>query len=473
MEINSNTHIKVINNFFIFLLTILAIYYGRERCLFFDGADRLYEAIVYKKIFFGHSRFPTMLNGIIPWIISYISNSPIYILWGYIINYAFTPLIFFFIFRFFFKDEYLVTFFIVGLILFYTILIFHPNHDVLFSYYYTILLYSFLKKVHYSTKYYSYWVFFLSLLFSFSHQSQVPTTIILLLYLKYYQKSEYPLVKVFSIFFATIAIKIFLFSNSYEIGIYSRITDATHQIKMLIYSPLIKTYFQSFYTVNLVVTLVLLVTSYILIKSKKIELIIFIVLNFIFTLLFITFFFNEYPYNFCTEGYLKGSTLLLSIVFLDYFIFNSMITPLIRNTVMMICYILTIIIILLNGINYKIYHNNIEKMSENIKNNTIYVSQPAKDIEQYFILHRQSALINLIENRNCDYFQYCKDSNDIHNNHVYTLDVENGKLCFGEKAKIESPDYNLKRILDTQGSLIFELTNIHTRLNYKKYIYNN
>lgn len=471
-ENKCNINIMYINNIFIIIILFMSVYFGRERSMIFDGADRLYEAIAYKHIFFGHLRFPTMLNGILPWMLSYIYDTPIVILWSYILNYTITPLLFFVIYRYFFKDEYLVTFFIVGLILFYTILFFHPNHDVLFSYYYTILLYSYLRKIPHTSKYYYYILFFLFTLFVFSHPSQVPSVVILLLYMKIYQKNKYSFIKVFSIFFTILAIKILIFSDNYEIGIYSKIMDAPQLFSTLFYSPLIKTFFQSFYTVNIVVTIVLIITSFVLVKSNKVELLFIILLNIIFTLIFITFFFQDYPYNFCTEGYLKGATLLLSIVFLDYFVYNSSISQRIRKMVLGICYILTIFIIMLNGINYKVYYNNIKQMSKNIKANTIYISETAIDIEQYYILHRVSALINLTENKNCNYFQYFKNKESIKEDDVFIKDVQHGKLCFGNKIIIEYPNDNLKTILDTQGKLIFELTNIKIRINYNKYRYN-
>lgn len=471
MQILISNKTKLINTVYVVILFLLGICYGKIRSELFDGADRLYEAIAFKINFFGHSRFSTTLNGIIPWIVANIHDNPKWVLYAFILNYSLTPFVFFLIFRYYFKDEYLVTFYLVGLTLFYTIIFFHPNHDALFGYYYVILLYGYLKKYNLKHKFYFHSIFIISVLFAFSHPSQVPSALILLLYLKVYQKNSFPFLKVMGLFFLALAIKILIFSNSYEAGIYSEMADFSTRIISLFYSPLIKTFFASLYTINLVVSFVFLITAYVLFKSNRKELLFIIIIHIFFNLFFITFFFQDYPYVFATEGYLKGSTFLLSIIFLDYFLFNSTYSIKIRNTVLTSVYLISLIIIVLNGFSYIAYFNNISNIASKLNQNTVYVSPDAQKIEQYFILHRQSALMNLTEQNKCFYFQYLKDTSEGFNS-VMERDIKDNKLCFGLKPFFKNPDVEIKRVLDTQFDLIFDLTNLEKRMNYKKYIYN-
>lgn len=462
---------KKINTIYVIILFFSGLYYGEIRSELFDGADRLYQAIVFKNNYFAHNRFSTILNGILPWITAQFGASPKTILYAFVLNYSLTPFAFFLLFRYYFKDEYLVTFYLIGLTLFYTILFFHPNHDALFGYYYAILLYAYLRNTSSFQKNYTFIVFILCLLFAFTHQTLVPSVVLLLLYLKFYQKNDFPLIKVFSIFFATLALKILLFSNSYEVGIYSEMVDFKERISSILKSPLVKSFLESFYTINIVISFVILIITYTVYKAKKTELLFIVILQILFNLVFIAFFFQHYPYVFATEGYLKGTTLLLSIVFIDYFLVSTNYSYMLRNSVLAIIYTATIIIILLNGINYKNYFNNLSKMANELTQNTVYYSKDAQKIEQYFILHRQSALINLTKNNKPYYFQYINDSTEYYHN-MMDRDINANKLSFGIAPKIVQPDSTTKRILDTQFDLIFDLTNLEKRLKYKSYIYN-
>ena len=285
-----NNSIKYINTSYSIILFFLGLYYGKIRSELFDGADRLYEAIAFKNNYFAHYRFSTTLNGIIPWIVANIHDNPQWVLYAFILNYSLTPFVFFLIFRYYFKDEYLVTLYLVGLTLFYTIIFFHSNHDALFAYYYTIVLYAFLKKSTTNQKYY-YYLFFICILLAFTHQTIIPSVVLLLLYLKFYQKINYPLFKSLGLLSIALIIKIFIFSNSYEIGIYSEMTDFKSRFFSLFHSPLIKTFFTSFYSINIVVTIVFLINFFVILKSKNKELLGIIILHIIINLLFIAFFF--------------------------------------------------------------------------------------------------------------------------------------------------------------------------------------
>ncbi|MBK9329163.1 MAG: hypothetical protein IPM95_07585 [Sphingobacteriales bacterium] len=296
--------------------------------------------------------------------------------------------------------------------------------------------------------------------------------VVLLLYLKLYQKNDYPLVKIFSLLGIAFLLKIVLFSSGYEKGIILRILEFKNRLGSLFHSPLILTFLKSLYTINIVVTFVFLITSYILIKLRHAKLLFLIAVHILLTLLYITFFFPEYPYTFGPEGYIKGANILLSIAFMDYFLYNADFSEMRRNTVLGITYISTFIIILLNGVNYKIYFNNLKVIANNIDKNTIYVSADAENLEHYYILHRHSALINSTENGKCCYFQYVNDSSD-YINPVMANDIKNGKLCFGDMPIITAPDMETKRVLDNQFFLIFDLTNLKTRFRFKEYMYHN
>ncbi len=465
-------YIKIINSLYVFILFISGIYFGKIRSELFDGADRLYEAIAFKHNFFGHYRFSTAVNGILPWIIANLGGSPQWILYGFMLNYALTPAVVFLILRYYFKDEYLVTFYLISLTLFYTLTFFHPNHDILIGFYYLTILYSYLKNTTPDNKYYYVVVFILCIFLSFTHLTQIPCAVVLLLYLNLYQKKDYPIVKIFSLLGFAVIIKMVLFSSGYEKGIILRILEFKNRMDGLFYSPLIITFLKSFYTINIVVTFVFLITSYILLKLNHKRLLLFIAAHILLTLLYITFFFPEYPYTFGTEGYLKGANILLSIAFLDYFIFNTDYSEKKRNAILTITYISTLIIIFLNGINYKIYYNNLKIIANNITKNTIYVSADAKNLEHYFILHRHSALINSTENNKCFYFQYINDSTN-YLNPVMERDIKNKKMCFGEKPVFAIPDNETRRVLDNQYFLIFDLTNLSTRFRFKDYTFNN
>ncbi|MFN8236836.1 MAG: hypothetical protein U0T77_01580 [Chitinophagales bacterium] len=469
---NNNKSIKTINTLYVFILFVLGIYFGKIRSELFDGADRLYEAIAFKHNFFGHYRFSTAINGILPWIIAQLGGSPEWILYGFILNYALTPAIVFLILRYYFKDEYLISFYLISLSLFYTLTFFHPNHDILIGFYYLTLLYSYLKHTSPDNKYYYVVVFILCILLSFTHLTQIPCAIVLLVYLNIYQKKDYPVLKIGSLLGIAVLIKVLFFSSGYEKGIIFRILEFKDRLEGLLYSPLIITFIRSFYTINIVVTGVLILTSYLLIKAHQKRLLFFIVAHMLLTLLYITFFFPEYPYTFGTEGYLKGANILLSIAFLDFFLYHATVSQRIKTVVLGSIYAVTLIIILLNGINYKIYYNNLKQIANNLNKNTIYVSPGAEKLEHYYILHRHTALINTTENDKCYYFQYISDSTN-YINEVLANDIKNNKLCFGEKAEMAIPDTETKRVLDKQYFLIFDLTNLKTRFRFNEYTYHN
>ena len=462
--------IRHINTIYAIILFFLGIFFGKIRSELFDGADRLYEMIAFKINYFGHFRFSTNLNGILPWIISHFTDSPNLILYSFILNYSLTPFLFLLLFRHYFKDEYLVTFFLLGLTMFYTILFFHPNHDVLFGYYYTILLYGFLRNRSSHEKLYLFKVFIICILYAFTHQSQFPSTILLIFYLKYFQKKDLPLFKIITLLLSAFIIKLLFFTNGYEMGIYSEIFEFKDRLLYVLKSPLIITFLKSFITTNIMVSFVFFVTAYVLIKNKNNSLLFFIIIHVFFTLGFIAFFFPNYPYVFATEGYLKGATLILSIVFIDLIVFNPKFILFHNNIICLsITYAGTIVVIWLNGINYSMYYDNIKYISQKLKCNTVYYNINAQNLEQYFILHRESALINLTENNKCYYFQYVNDTFQI-TNQVVRRDISNDKLCFGKERVIEIPSKDIKALLDNQYSLIFNLTDLKSREMYQNSI---
>lgn len=461
---------KTINSLYFLLLFVMCIYYGVERTMLFDGADRLYEMIAFKNIYFNHYRFSTGINGIIPWIFRLFTVDAKFIMWGFILNYAFTPLFVFIILRYYFKNEYLVTFYLVSTSLFYTTLFFHPNHDILLGFHYIFLLYGFLFTKHYSeTKYYLLIVFLLCICVSFTHPTQLPAAFLLLLYLKYIQKNDYPLIKVLLLFFLSIFIKMQFFSNSYEKGIFLRALDFKERFIGMFSSLLVDEFFRSLITINIVSTFVMLLLFYSLLNNRKYFLLGLIFMQLVITLLYISFFYGFYPYSFCTEGYIKGASILIAVAFLDYFLYKE------KNInftafILAIIYAFTLLITNLNGVNYKIYYNNLSKMTKKITKNTIYVSADAKDIDHYFILHRHSALINMVENDRCNYFQYIKDSTNWIND-IYIKDIADGKFCFKENPIYLQPDSTTKQILDKQYDLLFNLVKFKSFRKLKEYTY--
>lgn len=463
--------LKKINTAYLCILFLIGLLFGKERTLFFDGAVRFYELIAFNVNYFNHYRFPTSLNGIIPWIIHQFNSDPVWALWGFTLNYSVTPVLFFFLLRYYFKSEYLVTFFLISISLLNTILFFHPNHDALFGIYYTVLLFAFLIKFNPAeTKYYYPVVFLLLLLFSFTHVSQVPAIAALILYLKYFQKKSIPVLPVLLLFVIALSVKIFLFSSSFEQDIMLRVVDLKSRISAMFTSELVKDFLKSLYSVNLATTLTLISILVLLKNQKKLILALLVILFLVFTVLFISFFYGFYPYNFGTEGYMKGAALIISVVFMDYFIQNDFYRSYVKKLSVLALYSLTLIIIILNGVNYKMYYHNLSKMAKEIKRNTIYVSETAKNLDHYYILHRHSALINMIENKRCEYFQYITDSTNWENGE-YVKDTTDAKFCFGIKPVFEKPDSEIKTILDKQFDLIFKLTDYKVRFNLTDYKY--
>ena len=134
-------------------------------------------------------------------------------------------------------------------------------------------------------------------------------------------------------------------------------------------------------------------------------------------------------------------------------------------------YGLTIILIFLNGINYRLYFNNLKDIASNLTKNVIYISEDAKNIEHYFILHRESALINLTENNKCFYFQYVNNLEYSKTNQVYERDLKSNRICFSKPVEIVIPNSDIKHILDNQYYLIFDWSNLNQRLGLINNLY--
>jgi len=468
MELKNIKEIRFINSVYFILLNILSIYFGKYRCVFFDGADWIYEIIAHKNNYFPHFRFAVAINGILPWIVCHFTTSMNYIVWSFIINYMLIPVLLFLYLRYFIKDEKLVLLFLISTSLFYTTTFFHPNHDIFCGYFYIIILYSILQNREKFKRYFSALCITLIFLIAFTNIIQLLSFMLILIYLKIRtEKSDK-----FNLLFASAIVFAFLktvvFSSGYEKGVMSNVLDFKSRFSAIFTSSLFSSYLDSLFNINIAATFVFLITIYAVIKAKQPILILLVISEFLGIVLFTSFFFGYYPYCFGTEGYIKTASVLISIVFIDYYILRDSYAANKRTMAVAIIYTTTFFFIIINGINYKRYYTNINNIARTLNQNTVFISDSIYKGEHFYILPRESAIINLLENNRCYFFAYSKDSASW-KNQTFPTDLHETAFCFRQGYIFKQADDNIKQTLNSEYNLIFELTN-SKRWNNTPYI---
>lgn len=448
-------YIKLINSIFIAIITLFSIYFGKERSVFFDGADWLIEIIRNNNNYTPHYRFAVGINGILPWVSSYFTKDIHIILNAFIINYAITPVFFFFLIRYYFKSEEFVTIFLLGFCFLHLLVFFHPNHDAVTGYYYLLLFTAFLslKNPNIENNYY-FKIFVLSLLVALTHLTQYIFLIIITYYIYYYNNNKFLLKKVLCIVLFSLFLKLTILSSGYETGRYLETLSFFTKIDETFNSILVSTFYKSLIHYNIPLSILLILIFIKIVPNKQYKVfIIFILVPLLFILYFMSYFFGAWPHSFASEGYFKSAIIIPILMFVNFYIFNEKINTIVRYLLLISFYCSSIFLLYTHGQNYTKYYNNFAYVAEKIDKNTIFVHPEINMLEEFYIMHRHSTLINMIENNKCHYFHIINDTTNWVNN-AYKQDTLAGGFCFKEKPIFKEPDSHIIRKINSQYNLI-------------------
>jgi hypothetical protein len=445
-------NVKLLNTLFLLVLTSLSLYFGKERSVFFDGADWIYEVIINNNNYTPNYRYSVGVNGIMPWICSFFTKDIHVIMHAFILNYAITPILVFLLLRYYFKEERFVTLFILGSCLLHTRIFFHPNHDALTGYYYLLILTSFiiLKDYRYERNYYLK-LFFLCTLVVLTHLTQYIFLFIIVFYVYLYENKNLPIKSVLMLAGGTLLIKFVLLSSGYELGMYSKMSNIFQSFGTIFNSLLTQTFYRRVLTFNLPLLAVLVLIVGKLFIDKKYIQIAFCVLPLLFILYLMSFYFGKWPYVFIHEGYFKSAIIIPILIFIRYYLADA--KKLASTLILVMIYSFSIFVLINHGNHYKAYYNNINFVNKQVNSNTIFVSNKLYNLEENYTLHRHSAFINMMENDKCSYFQIAQDSISWQNR-SYINDTIEGGLCFKLPAKFSIPSEEIIETLNAQKELI-------------------
>ena len=453
-NMNDSQHItvKTFNTLFLFIVTLFALYFGKERSVFFDGADWLYEIIKNNNNYTPHYRFSVGINGILPWICSFFTKDVNLILDAFILNYALTPIFIFLVLRYYFKDEKFVTLFVLGQCLFHTRVFFHPNHDALTGYYYLLIFTAFIISKNPNTeKRYYIKASFLCFLVVLTHLTQYIFLYIIVFYVYYYENNHINVKRILKIATLLLIFKILFLSSGYEVALYKKAPNILVSLKQTFNSCLTRSFYKSLLTFNLSFFIVFIFISAILILNRKYTLFLFILFPFLFILYFMSFYFGKWPHTFAQEGYFKSAIIIPILVLINNSNYKKYIY--LFYVILIISSITFFYTIFHHGNNYKKYYQNINYVASHLRSNTIYFSSNIFDNEENYILHRHSTLINMIENNRCYYYQAIQDTFNWQNN-SYIQDTIAGGFCFKEKPQFSIPSDSVLYRINAQKNLI-------------------
>lgn len=392
---NKYNIIKYINLIYFLFILLIGLYFGKERAIFCDGSNALYDIIADNKLYYANGRFGTIINYILPWIANQFHASLKTIVYLLSINYLILPIITFLFLRYKQKDIKYEIAFLIGFSIINWQTFFYPIHDYWTGFYLFYLLYPVIDKKNTKTSSYII-VLVLIIIIVLCHLNTLVALFFGIIFL-YLNQNINKKSLVFYMCFITIGFltKQYFFADGYETDFLQISQFSKEHLWLYLSSDFFRTLPQTFISTNINFTILFIATIAVLLFKKKYKLLVFVTGSFILTILLLSFLFRDYPYTVYLEGQLKSTTMFFGIVFsciLFSTVNNTNISLLIGNCIFSV-------FLLINGGNiFKNHYNYVNETCKKFTTNTyLYTSKDICPLE-FIVLPRHSIIINQLEN---------------------------------------------------------------------------
>lgn len=389
-----------INLIYFFAITFLAFYFGKERVIFCDGANALYDMFTQKTLYYGSNRIATVINYILPYFTTNFGFSLKITVYALILNYTILPIFVFAFLRYKqqsikYELSFLVTFTFFNWQTYY-----YPIHDYWTGFYLFFILYRLIDDTPFflNKKLIDKIIIFLIIFILLSHIN----TIISLFFLFFYLVSDRKITNVVFIKYCLLLIGCFLFKilflhAGYENGFLSLSNLNPTVLATIPQSILFKTFFQSLFNTNFNF-LILLIFFYTIAVVEKKNRLLFAFSLILFTTAFILFIvFKDYEYTVYAEGQFKSTTIVLSIIAVSIFLSNYKENRLF-NFAIFLNYLFSILVLINGGNGFAEHYQFISKSCKEFKKNVFLTSKKNICPLEFIVLPKHSLIINQLEN---------------------------------------------------------------------------
>ncbi len=419
MDNKNIRYIKLVNLLYFIIIILIAIFFGKERAIFVDGSNALYDIATKKILYYGENRISTTINYVFPLIATYLGCSLKTIVYSLAANYLVLPIAVFIFLRY--KQvsiKYELTFlFTFSFLNFQTY--FYPIHDYWTGFYLFFALYRIIDddSLTLKPKTKQFLIFFFIVAIFFSHINTVLSLGFLFIYLfidKRLDKTQF--FRLCGFIVLIFLSKVFFFKSGYEGGFInsdnfklSFLLDLKNSLVLKGFGPTLLTFNLNF--------LLLLVGFYILaLIKKKFKLIAVFTFILLAVLFIIAYMFREFEYNVYTEGHFKSTMMVLSIIFINLF-YDLFKEKIVVHIPIILAYTFSTVILIMGGNTFAKHYNFINETVQQFDKN-VYLSDEIPEMcpLELVVLPRHSLIINTIENKkkNC-LFGIINDEVFVHN----------------------------------------------------------
>lgn len=394
-------YIKLTNLLYFIAIILIALVFGKERAIFVDGSNALYDIIADKKVYFGSNRIATFFNYILPLLATYLGMSLKAIVYSLAINYLLLPIATFAFLRYKqtslqYEIAFLFTFTFFNWQTYY-----YPIHDYWSGFYILFILYRIVDDRSFVIKnriLHLFWIMLLTMIILFSHISMIVSVFFLTGYLFLTKRIDLKSTIVYTGFLTFIFLfKTFFFKAGYETGFLKLENFKPDNLIQALHADLATTLLPTFLQTNLNFTL-LVIGFFILGIFKRDWIKVSLFALFMIAAFFIALvLFKDYEYSIYAEGQIKTITIVLPMIFIDLLFQHG--KNKLLPTVITFSYIFSFFI-LLNGGNLMAAHYNFVSNTCKQFNKTVYFISDREDLcpLEFIVLPRHSIIINQIEN---------------------------------------------------------------------------
>lgn len=450
-----------INLFYFLAIIFLAFFFGKERVIFCDGANALYDMYTQKTLYYGSNRIATVINYLLPYFTTNLGLSLKTTVYALVINYTILPVLVFVFLRYKQSSIKYELSFLFAFTFFNWQTYYYPIHDYWTGFYLFFVLYRLIDDtdVFLNKKLINKLIAFLVVFILFSHINTIVSLFFLFFYLVVDKKiSNISFLKYCALLAGCFIFKILFLHAGYENGFLS-VDNLKPQVLLSIPdSDLLSTFIQTLLRTNLNF-LFLLVSFYIIIIIRKETRILFAFTFILFIAAFILFvLFKDYQYTVYAEGQFKSTTIVLAVIAINVYYSIHKESKLLVIAIIL-NYIFSIVVLINGGKLFAQHYNFINDTCKKFNRNIYFTSKQNICPLEFIVLPKHSLIINQIENnRNTCVFA------NVNNDEMVTLltdnilkdNITNPRSCFTFPNKITYLDADSMHLDLAQFNMIFK-----------------
>ncbi len=399
--------LKHINTLFFIGLFFLFLFFGKERCISWDGSFAILNTLSGKLFFFSENRYFTGINSVFPFIVNYFQSDIHWVAGAYVISYCILPVANFLFFRYVLKDEKYLTIFLLGQCMFYLHGFFVANHDTITIYYLIFITYFFLQQ---NTRLSFIMLLLLIFFIVFGHFSQVISLYMVMGYVFVSSRKQMQRMVVLALYGGLLLIMKFLFfKGAYEQAYFSNLEQQQNLLKNVFFNDTLKGFLSSLLTYNFGFLLLCLLTIHLLIRKKEMLVLGYFVLAVSLSILFVSYILNDsHGLHFYTEPHYKCLSALVAIVFAEeaYRQLNAIVQKVLVASI----YLCAVFFIVYAGIGYHQFYGYVANICNKSDGNVLYYQPKMNVPHSQTFLPLESTVINLLENNKCSFVMFSDDT---------------------------------------------------------------